>query len=185
MKNKILKGIRYLALGNRNKKMISLFIVIFSFLLAKTTLAVCPVCAVAVGAGLGLSRWLGVDDLITGTWVGGLLVTISWWTVEWLDGKNIKFKGRKILITLAYYLLTIVPLYFMGIMGHPYNQFLGIDKLLLGIIVGSIAFFFGSMLNLWLKKKNNGKVYIKFQRVIIPVAILLVISLVWYLILKY
>jgi hypothetical protein len=155
-----------------------------SFLVAKTTFAVCPVCAIAVGAGLGLSRWLGVDDLITGTWVGGLLVTISWWTVEWLDSKKIKFKGRKILITLAYYLLTIAPLYYMGIMGHPYNQFWGIDKLLLGIIVGTIFFFGGSILNLWLKKKNGGKVYIKFQRVIIPVAILLLISLFWYLLLK-
>jgi hypothetical protein len=155
-----------------------------SFLAAKTTLAVCPVCAVAVGAGLGLSRWLGVDDLITGTWVGGLLVTVSWWTVEWLGSKQIKFKGRKILITLAYYLLTIAPLYYMGVMGHPYNQFFGIDKLLVGIIFGTIGFFGGSILNLWLKKKNGGKVYIKFQRVLIPVAILLLISLTWYLILK-
>ncbi|MCX6744999.1 MAG: hypothetical protein NTX82_05750 [Candidatus Parcubacteria bacterium] len=166
------------------KKILPSLVILASFLVAKTTFAVCPVCAVAVGVGLGFSRWLGVDDLITGTWIGGLLVTISWWTVEWLDSKKIKFKGRKILITLAYYLLTIVPLYLMGIMGHPYNQFWGIDKLLFGIIVGSVAFFFGSMLNLWLKKKNGGKVYIKFQRVIIPVVILLIISLVWYLILK-
>ena len=25
-------------------------------------LAICPVCTVAVGAGIGLSRWLGIDD---------------------------------------------------------------------------------------------------------------------------
>lgn len=179
-----LKAISHKPLAIGLSKMIVLLISAFSFLLAKTTLAVCPVCAVAVGAGLGLSRWLGVDDLITGTWVGGLLVTISWWTVDWLDSKKIKFKGRKILITLAYYLLTIVPLYYMGIMGHPYNQFWGLDKLLLGIIVGTVGFFGGSMLNIWLKKKNSGKVYIKFQRVIIPVLILLIISLAWYLILK-
>lgn len=167
------------------KRIISLCAIFGSFLIAKTTLAVCPVCAVAVGAGLGLSRWLGVDDLITATWIGGVLVTLSWWTVEWMDSKNIKFKGRKILVSLGYYLLTIAPLYYYGIMGHPYNTFWGIDKLLLGIIVGSIFFFGGSMLNLWLKKKNGDKVYIKFQRVIIPVAILLLISLAWYLILKY
>lgn len=166
-------------------KFVYFFTLSLSFLAAKTTLAVCPVCAVAVGAGLGLSRWIGVDDLITATWIGGVLVTLSWWTVEWLDSKKIKFKGRKILVTLAYYVLTIAPLYYYGIMGHPYNQFWGIDKLLLGIIVGTIGFFGGSMLNLWLKKKNGGKVYIKFQRVIIPVAILLLISLGWYLIIKY
>ncbi len=164
-------------------KLLYLLAIYASFLIAKPSLAVCPVCAVAVGAGLGFSRWLGVDDLITGSWVGGVLVTISWWTVEWLNSKQIKFKGRKILITLAYYSLTIVPLYYIGIMGHIYNQFWGIDKLLLGIIVGTVGFFGGSMLNLWLKKKNGGKVYIKFQRVLIPVAILLLISLAWYLIL--
>lgn len=32
--------------------------------------AVCPVCTVAVGTGVGLSRWLGVDDTITGLWLG-------------------------------------------------------------------------------------------------------------------
>jgi len=166
------------------KKIIVLLVILGSFLVAETTLAVCPLCTVAVGAGVGLSRWLGVDDLITGTWIGGLLVSVSWWTIDWLNSKQIKFQGRKILITLGYYLITIVPLYYIGIMGHPYNQFLGIDKLLLGIIVGSIGFFVGSMLNLWLKKKNNNKVYFKFQKVVMPVGILLLISLGWYLILK-
>jgi len=165
-------------------KILYLITLSFSFLVAKTTLAVCPVCTVAVGAGIGLSRWLGVDDLITGTWVGGLLVSVSWWTIDWLNSKNIKFKGRKILITLAYYLITIVPLYYMGIMGHPYNQFWGIDKLLLGVIAGSIGFFVASMLNLSLKKKNEDKVHFKFQKVVLPVATLLIISLAWYLLLK-
>lgn len=162
-------------------RILYLLTISLSFLAAKTTLAVCPVCAVAVGAGLGLSRWLGVDDLITGTWVGGFLVTISWWTIDWLNKKQIKFKGRKILITLAYYLLTIVPLYLMGIIGHPFNQFCGVDKLLFGIIIGSIGFFVGTLLNLWLKKKNQGKAYFPFQKVVLPVAMLILISVALYI----
>ena len=165
------------------KKIIIISAVLFS-LTAKSAHAVCPVCTVAVGAGLGLAEWLGIDDSISGLWIGALIVSMSIWTINWLNGKNIKFKGRKIFITLAYYLLTILPLYYYGIMGHPYNQFWGLDKLLLGIIVGTIFFFGGSLLNLWLKTKNGGKVYIKFQRVLIPVVILLLISLTWYLILK-
>ena len=37
-----------------------LFIVLtsfLSFLIVKPVLAVCPVCAIAVGAGIGFSRW--------------------------------------------------------------------------------------------------------------------------------
>ncbi|OGY42444.1 MAG: hypothetical protein A2Y67_00165 [Candidatus Buchananbacteria bacterium RBG_13_39_9] len=167
-----------------NKFKISFLVILGSLFMAKTSLAVCPVCTVAVGAGVGLSRWLGVDDLITGTWIGGLLVSMIWWTIGWLNKKNIRFKGRKILAALAYYLLVILPLYFSGVIGHPYNQFCGLDKLLFGIIIGSIGFFAGAILNLWLKKKNQGKVYFPFQKVVLPVGILIIISVVLYIILK-
>ncbi len=159
----------------------SLFTVLGSFLVAKTTLAVCPVCTVAVGAGVGLSRWLGVDDMIAGAWIGGLLVSVSWWTIGWLDNKQIKFKGRKILVSLAYYLITILPLYFSGIIGHPYNEFCGMDKLLFGIICGSIGFLAGALLSLWLKKKHGGKVYFPFQKVVLPVAMLIIINIALYI----
>ena len=74
-----------------NKFKISFLVILGSLFMAKTSLAVCPVCTVAVGAGVGLSRWLGVDDLITGTWIGGLLVSMIWWTIDWLNKKNIRF----------------------------------------------------------------------------------------------
>jgi len=51
--------------------------------------AICPVCTIAIGAGLGLSRWLGVDDVISGIWIGGLLVSTSLWTVNWLRSKKL------------------------------------------------------------------------------------------------
>ena len=42
--------------------------------------AVCPVCTVAVGAGLEGMRLLGVDDVITGIWAGGLTLSLFFWT---------------------------------------------------------------------------------------------------------
>jgi hypothetical protein len=39
---------------------------------AETASAICPLCTIAVGAGVGLSRWIGVDDAVTGLWIGGL-----------------------------------------------------------------------------------------------------------------
>ena len=46
--------------------------------------AVCPVCTVAVGAGLEGARLLGVDDVITGIWAGGLTLSLTLWTISWL-----------------------------------------------------------------------------------------------------
>jgi len=166
-----------------NKKILTLFLGVFSFF-AFSVKAVCPVCVVAVGSGVGLCRWLGIDDTISGLWIGGLIVSITLWTLDWMNKKKIFFKFRNILIWISYYLLTIWPLFSFNIMGHPLNKVWGIDKLLIGIIVGSLVFLFSVFLNGHLKKKNGGKVYFPYQKVVIPVVLLLIFSLIFYLIIK-
>ena len=52
--------------------------------------AVCPVCTVAVGAGLEGARLLGVDDVITGIWAGGLTLSLFFWTAGWLKRHGVK-----------------------------------------------------------------------------------------------
>ena len=151
---------------------------------AKTALAVCPVCTLAVGAGVGLSRWLGIDDVITGIWVGALVVSISIWTINWMNKKNYKFKGRKIIITAGYYLVIIAPLYWKGIMGHQFNKILGVDKLLFGIVVGSIIFGGSTWWYEKLKKKNNDKSCFPYQKVVMPVGFLAIFSVFFYFIIR-
>lgn len=143
-------------------------------------LAVCPICTVAVGAGVGFSRWLGIDDVISGLWIGGLTVSMIAWTIDWLDRKNIHFRGRKISIALLYYLLLVPPLYWADIMGHPLNTLWGIDRLLLGILLGSGVFLLAVLGYDWLKKNNGNKSHFPFQKVAMPVASLLLVSLVFY-----
>ena len=155
-----------------------------SLLLATPALAVCPVCTIAVGVGIGFSRWLGVDDLITGTWIGALIVSMIFWTLSWLEKKTIKFPLMVPAITIAFYALTLLPLYWGKIIGHPYNQFCGIDKIVFGSAVGSVAFLAAVFLNNYLKKKNNGKVYFPYQKVVIPVSFLIITSLIIYIISK-
>ena len=171
------------------KKLFFYFAAILGLILVFTgkALAVCPICTVAVGAGVGLSRWLGIDDSITGLWVGGLTVSMITWTISWLDKKNIRFKGRIIAIILGYYLLIVVPLYFMGIMGNPINTICAYgmaDKLLLGIVAGSIAFWFGASWYYYLKEKNQGRAYFPFQKVVMPIAPLILLSIIFYLLTK-
>ncbi|MDD4931206.1 MAG: hypothetical protein PHG66_03625 [Candidatus Colwellbacteria bacterium] len=141
--------------------------------------AICPVCTVAVGAGLGLSRWFGISDLVTGVWAGSLLFSVSMWTVNWLrDKKKISNKWVLPLSFIGYYGLTLIPLYFSGVIGHPYNTFLGIDKLIFGVVVGSIFFMIGSSGYEELKKRNGGKAWFPFQKVAMPVVSVLIASLI-------
>jgi hypothetical protein len=149
---------------------------------AKPALAVCPICTIAVGAGVGLSRYFGIDDAITGLWVGGLVVSMIIWTESWFDKKNIHFKWRGMVTTAGYYLFAVVPLYFTGMIANPANAIYStwMDKLLLGIIVGSIAFWFGADWYSQLKKKNGGHAYFPFQKVVMPVLPLIIVSIVFY-----
>jgi uncharacterized membrane protein YhdT len=97
-----------------------------------------------------------------------------------LNKKKIKFLFRKPLVFVFWYGLTIFPLIKIGIIGHPQNKFLGIDKLIFGIFSGTIAFLISILLESYLRKKNQGKVYFKFQKVIIPILFLIILSLVFW-----
>jgi len=163
--------------------MLAIFIIFF-ISLPLTAQAVCPVCTVAVCASVGLSRWLGVDDTITGLWIGGLAVSLIAWTIDYLNKKNIRFYGRKILTVIFYYLIIIWPLYYFNLAGHPLNKLWGIDKLLLGTSIGSVVFIIAVLFNNYLKKKNQNHAYFPFQKVVIPLGSLLIASLAFYLICK-
>jgi len=157
-----------------------------SFLVAKNALAVCPLCTIAVTAGVGLSRWLGIDDTITGLWLGGLIISMVNWTENWLEKKNIRFRGR-ILVDLAfYYAIILIPLYYSGIIGNSSNALyiFSLDKLFFGIIVGSISFWAGASWYFYLKEKNGNHAYFPFQKVVMPLAPLIILSIMFYFLIK-
>jgi small-conductance mechanosensitive channel len=56
----------------------------------------------------------------------------------------------------------------------------GIDKLLLGIMLGSATFFAGGIWYYHLKAKNNGHAYFPFQKVVMPVSTLIILSFIFY-----
>jgi len=157
-------------------------ITIIGLLFAFPAKAVCPVCTVTVCAGVGLSRWLGIDDSISGLWIGGLIVSVIIWTLDWFKKKKYNFKLCGFITTFFYYLIVIIPLYWKEIAGHPQNKFWGIDKILFGIGTGTLLFLTGFWLNNLLKKKNQGKAYFPFQKVILPVGFLIIASIIFHLI---
>lgn len=165
-----------------NKKII--FLSLLGFFWANIAKAVCPICVVAVGAGLGFSEWLGVDDVVASIWIGALLLATVLWTLLEMRKRNKKFAFDSVIIFLAYYLLTLVPLYYAGIIGHPLNVIFGIDKIIFGATLGTLVLLFSHWLNLYLREKNGGKVFFNYQKVVIPIIILLLVSVIFYLITK-
>lgn len=170
------------------KKTISTFflLIIFNFIFASHASAVCPVCTVAVGAGLGLSRFLGIDDIISSLWIGGLLLSSSLWLVNWLESKyqlKTKFKYLDLLVVAGVYFLTLFPLSLMGIINHPFNKLWGIDKIVLGVVIGSLGFYLGVYLDQKVRE-IRGKILFEFQKVVFPVSILLILSIIFYFLIK-
>jgi hypothetical protein len=164
-------------------------IIIFSsfFILVFPAQAVCPICTIAVGAGVGLAEEFGVDDVVIGLWVGGLTVSFIFWTLDWLKKKKFTSIWTEPLTILFYFLAVILPLFFIKTKGYPIigkelNKFWGIDKMLLGIVIGSVLFFSGAKLYEYLKKRNAGRAYFPYQKVVMPIAPLVAASIVFYFI---
>lgn len=173
---------------------------ISSFLSVSTIKAVCPVCTVAVVAGLGVSRQLGVDDIVTSIWIGGLILSASFWTIDWIEKSKFrekiykhicKFKcgmtenqALKFWTILIMYGLVFVPLFFTHTIGIPGNTFWGIDKIIFGTVVGSVIFSAGMWADRSVRKARDGKQLFLFQKVVFPVLGLIISSLVFYLVTK-
>ena len=165
------------------KKIIT-FLTIFILLatLSYNSYAVCPVCTLAVGAGIGISRWIGIDNSIMGLWIGGLVLSSSLWLSDVIKRKGIKIKYPEIFTLLIMWLFVLTPLYFSGMMGLKDSTILGIDKIIFGMVIGFTVFWFSILIDKFLRSKNNGNVHIYYQKVILPIFLLSIFSLVLYLV---
>ena len=153
-----------------------------------TASAVCPVCTVAVGAGLEGARLLGVDDVITGIWAGGLTLSLVGWTANFMYKRGVRGWFWYVLNFVIYYgLLALV--YFVP-SANPIVVFndrcmWGIDQFLLGVIVGTATFF---VMQVWyqrIKRNNGGHAKFPFQKVAMPFGGLLVVTLVFLAIINW
>lgn len=145
---------------------------------AKSAIGVCPVCAVAAGAGVGLAHKFGIDDSITGLWIGGLILSIGLWTVDFLNRHSIKFFCKRLIVPALYYLLVAGSLYRSGFFAKQHGTLFGINKLAFGIILGSFVFMVGTCWSNYLKKQNNGHVRFAYQKIVIPIGLLILFSLI-------
>jgi hypothetical protein len=145
----------------------------------------CPVCTVTVIAGLGISRLLGIDDLLSSIWIGGFILSFSFVSINWINKKwpKIHILRFQIPFIALVYLLVLLPLKWNGSIGIAGNALWGIDKIILGTAIGSIVFLIGIWLDLY-QRRLQKKILFPFQKVIFPVTLLAAASLVMYFVTK-
>ncbi len=165
----------------KTKTAVSIFVLMAVFSTRKA-FAACPVCTLAVGGALVLLERFGVDNTISGLWIGGFLLSSSLWAINWIRKKKYEFKGFVPLVLIFFYGSLILPLYAKNIIGASDRLFWGVDKTLVGIGLGSIFFYFGHIGYLEIKKRNGGKPWFPFQKVLMPIAPLVVLSAIFYFI---
>ncbi len=144
-----------------------------------SVLAVCPICTVFVAAGTGVLRAWGIDDSVTGLWYGGLIVSSTVWLIDWMTRRHIRFPFRGPIIAVAMYGLFVLPLYPYGIIGLAGNTLFGIDRFMLGIVLGSLVFLLAMSADSWMRRHTHeAKALFAYQTVVIPVVFLLVVSFI-------
>lgn len=139
----------------------------------------CAVCTVAVGASLEIARRYGVDDSVVGVWAGAMLALLGYWLILWFQKKNWNFWGRDVLLMA----ISVGSIGFMYISQVPYSPrpilIFYMDPLLFSTILGALTFIYVSKFYQWMKARNGGHAHFPFEKVVLPVGALLLLS-VWF-----
>jgi len=164
------------------------FLITFIALLFTTAGSVsahCPLCVAGAGAGITLSRLLGIDDSITGIWIGAFIGAIAFWTQASLGRRNKLFFNPAIgvIIYILFLVSTIWSFYQFGLV-VKHGDIFGYDKLTFGMVVGSFVFYVVDWLNKALVKKD-GRVYFPYQRMIVSLGSVVIASIGMYILINY
>jgi len=149
--------------------------------LVKVAYAQCPVCIVTVGGGMILAKKLGIDDFLVSLWISGLNTAISFWLATKI--KN-RFLGNPLILSVLMLGLTLSYFIFTDQTGSVGNQLLGIDKLIFGQSLGLLIWLLGIFIDRKSRVLNGGKILFPYQKVVFPISILIILTLLFKLIFK-
>src|SRR3989344_1651092 len=164
------------------KKLIALLLVSGIYLVSPSVVSAhCPLCVAGAVAGITLTRWVGVDDSITGIWIGALLGATSLWLSSWISNKknNLVEKNRTLIkpvIYLVIFISTIWSFYKFELVIRM-SQIFGLDKLTFGIIAGGILFYLIDFIKI--------KHYFNYQKIVISLGSMTILSLIIYILINY
>src|SRR3989344_1516054 len=132
-----------------------------------------------------LTRWVGVDDSITGIWIGALLGASAFWLLRYLGQKNKIFFNRFVgfFIYLTIFVVTLWSFYRFNLIIRMDNIF-GLDKLTFGMILGSAVFYLVDIGNIFIKRKN-GKSLFPYQSMAFSLGSVTLASIGVYILINY
>lgn len=140
----------------------------------------CAVCTIAVGASLEIARNLGVDDSVVGVWAGAFLVLLGYWAIKWFDKKGWNFKGRDFWLIV----ISVAMIGFMYISQLKYEPVailvFYLDPFLFSTLAGALLMVLSADFYQWMKAKNGGHAHFPFEKVVVPVAALALLSAYFY-----
>jgi len=136
-----------------------------------------PICAIGIASGLGISRWLGIDDITLGLWIGALILSISIQFNIFLEKKGKSFPFSFWVIFLSSWILSFLPI-LMNFGKYTICSICGFPEVICGSILGALTLFLVDKANNFIIDKHNKKVYFYYQRVIIPIIGLIIISMI-------
>lgn len=144
----------------------------------------CPVCMVTVGASLYLAEKSGLDKCVIGVWSGALLAIFGYFLLRWMNKKQWFFVARNQII-MGLSIASIGLMYIPAMPGSiPYEPliigFLYIDSFLLSNIIGALTFIAGIHFYAWMKAKNGGHAHFPFEKVVVPVLLVGIVSTLFY-----
>jgi len=183
----------------KNKKVFTILsILIFTSLVKLFPLvsAHCPLCTAGAAAGIGIAKAYGVDDSISGLLIGALIASSGLWVHNMLKKRKINFPLQAFFLVVIMFLLFAVPFYYKGVIinfemvrSMPESHSMlgmgiyGIDKLLFGMIVGTILISGTFTLSDSIKAKR-GKRLFAFQGFVFMIAALAIFLLIFWLIVR-
>ncbi|MBI2580449.1 hypothetical protein HYV85_01440 [Candidatus Woesearchaeota archaeon] len=156
---------------------------------AQPVLAHCPLCAAATAGGVAATRFLGVDDSVTGTFIGGFVVSTGLWFNNWLKkkkngGEFLPFQAA--IVVLLSVALTLLTFYMAKLIGSPNPAYMifGVDKLMVGMLAGTVVSVGAFALHKWIRKVRGGKSLMPFQGIIVTLLCLAATGAVFYFVTK-
>jgi len=147
----------------------------FTSIFSNSAMAHCPLCAAATGAAVIAARYYGVDDLIVSILAGGFLMSTAYWFNNLLLKRN---KGKNYLpwqleiLVLVTFLSTLYTFQLTGLLGNSMFQIYGVDKLVIGLAIGSFITVAAFSLHDYLRKMNGNRNYLPFQAIVLAFALM-------------
>lgn len=138
-----------------------------------------PICAIGIGGGLWLANYLGINELTLGLWIGALIISLASQFNKFLIKKNKAFPFSFIIILIVFWFLSFFPIWSKVGWQEKTRYFCGLPRVVFGSFLGMFVLYFSDWLNnKFLEKFHQNKVYFPYQRVIIPIIILIITSIV-------